>query len=202
MEIEDSFSIEEDSQTTLTLDQRILALYQAGMTSPAQIFRRVSRSERVTARTIERKVNLLKERQSSTPIPRRPRQDKFLNDETRLEIEEYLQEHPFAIAATIIGDLEYDIGIRTMQRSLKELDCHYLPVKQAPLIMDQHKEDRVMFAEANMDRNWNNVLFVDECTFQSHACPQMAYQKEGLAMITKMPTKASRAGRNKSSRKD
>ena len=41
MKIEGSF-IEEDSQTILTLDQDILAPYQAEMISPIQIYRRVS----------------------------------------------------------------------------------------------------------------------------------------------------------------
>lgn len=183
MEIEANSSSQDQSSLKLTLDQRITAFYQGGTTNAAEIFRKIVRTEDITLRTIEKKVKLLKENNPLTPFQRKVRSDKFLTYETMMEIEDYLDENPFAKAPDIVHDLEYDISVRTMQMALKELNYNYLPVKNAPLITEDQRDDRIKFAEANMDRGWNNVVFVDECSFHTHTSPHMAYQKQGTERL-------------------
>jgi len=175
----------EDNGSKLTLDQRVTALYEAGMTCAAQIHHRVSRKVDVTERTIQKKVNLLKEGKVLACKKKKVRSDKFLNEETAMEIEEYLEENPYANASEIISDLGYTIALRTMQAALKELGFHYLPVKKAPLINQAQKGSRVSFARENRRRDWDNVILADESSFQSFAAPKMAYQREGIDRLTR-----------------
>ena len=76
------------SSLSLTLEQRILALYEAGMTNAVQIHCKISRVMRVSITTIERKVNRLKRGLSLEVTERKQRADKFLTEEVAREIEE------------------------------------------------------------------------------------------------------------------
>ena len=41
----------------------------------------------------------------------------------------------------------------------------YGPVVPKPLLSAKHIQNRLDFAEANIDRDWSNVIFSDEATF-------------------------------------
>ena len=166
------------SSQSLTLNQRIIALYDAGMNSAAQIFHRLSRNAKVTLRTIERKVNLLKQ---GLPLEDRKRKEKvqFLTPEIRREIELYLEQNPYSNASDIKNHLGYDVSIRTIQRCLKTIGFKFSPTLKKPLISENHTVKRIAFARQHMNRRWDNVIFVDECTFMTHSSPKMAYQKKG-----------------------
>ena len=87
-----------NSSLSLTLNQRILVLYQSGMNSAVQIYRLVSRSIKVSKRTVERKVNRLKQGLPFETVERKTRNDKFLTEETSEEIQDYLKDHLSATA--------------------------------------------------------------------------------------------------------
>jgi len=178
--------IEYTSYSSLTLDQRVIALYESGITCAARIHDKVSRTEEVSLRTIERKVSLLKQSLPLTPCTRKTRSDKFLTPTTQMEIEEFLEERPFATASDIVVELNYNITTRTMQKALKEMKYNYLAVQKSPFITENQKENRIIFAEENIERSWDDVIFVDECSFQTHSSPQMAYHKEGSERLSNM----------------
>ena len=179
----------ENSSTTLTLNQRIMTLYQSGMTSAAQIYRRISRSVKVSQRTVERKVNILKRGESFQKTERKQRNDKFLTKEIAQEIEEYLKDNPTATAVEIIEYLNYNVSIRTMRRSLKELGYNYASTLKVPFMTSDHIGDRLWFAHDNLRRRWDNAVFVDECTFVTHSYPKKAYQKRGRRLTYQCPKK-------------
>lgn len=177
------------SSLSLTLEQRILALYEAGMTNAVQIHRKISRVMRVSITTIERKVNRLKRGLSFEVTERKQRADKFLTEEVAREIEEYMQQNPSASASQIIIDLNYDVTTRTMRRAMKELGFQYSSTLKVPLMTMGHIEDRLAFAEKNLRKTWANAVFVDECSFLTHTFPKKAYQKRGRRLTYSCPKK-------------
>ncbi len=105
----------------MILDQRVLALYDSGYTTETAIHGRIVCKVQVSYDTIKRKVNKSKQ-EKPLSIPRKTRSDTFLNDDTWMEIEEYIEENLFAKPEEIIKDLDYTISTRTMQRTLKKMD--------------------------------------------------------------------------------
>src|ERR1700733_7861097 len=133
MEIEEQVS---KSGITLTLDQRIQALYDAGMTTAASIYRRLIRTvKNVKYDTVARKVRKMKEGVPLT-TQRKKRSDVFLTPAVEKEISLYLKDNPFATAKEIIDDLDYDTSKTTMQRALKQMEYFYGSVKKQPLITE------------------------------------------------------------------
>ena len=183
----------EENSFNLSIDQRVITLYQAGITSASIIHAKISRTEVVALRTIEKKISLLKKGYPLTPCKRRVRSDKFLNSETEAQIEEFLEANPFSTASDVIRELGYDISERTMQRALKEMNFANLPVKKSPMLTEKQRLARIKFAETNLNRDWTDTIFVDECSFWTHASPNMAYQRQGSerlsTMVPKYPAK-------------
>lgn len=178
--------------TFLTLDQRIQALYESGLTCAAQVHRRVSRTVRVAKRTVERKINRLKQGLSLEKEERKTRNDKFLSEEMKDGIEEYLAENPCATAQQIIVDLNLNISVWTMRRALKEIGYKYTATLKIPLMTSQHIDDRMWFAQENRRTNWDNAVFVDECTFMTYPFPKKAYQKPGQRVVYECPKKPAK----------
>ena len=128
----------QNSSPKFTLKQRILALYESGMTSAAQIHRRISRVMQVTLITIERKANKRMKGLLFEQAQRNQRNDKFLTDEIANEIQEYPEEHSTASASQIVHDLNCDISIRTMRRMLKQLGYCFSSTFKFPLLTPEH----------------------------------------------------------------
>ena len=182
----------QNSSLSLTLDQRILAFYEGGITNAAQIHRKISRVIKVSISTIERKVNRLKRGLSFVVTERKQRADKFLTEEVIREIEEYMQQNPSASASQIVNDLNYTVSTRTMRRALKHLGFHYTSTLKLPLMTIGHIEDRLAFAHENLRKRWTNAVFVDESTFLTHTFPKKAYQKRGRRLMYSCPKKAGK----------
>jgi transposase len=52
----------------------------------------------------------------------------------------------------------------TVLRRLHDAGMVYRLEKRVPLLNDSQKEERLLYAHTNKNRNWNNVLFADETT--------------------------------------
>jgi transposase len=156
----------------------ITSLFFAGYTTAVSIHRRVIRKFDVSERTVGKKLGRLKRNLSLHSPQRLTRNDKFLNGDRRREIEEFLERNPFANAKDIIKGLNYPISDRTMQRALEEMEYKYKSVRNIPLLQDHHQISRLDFARLNFNKNWANVIFVDEVTFQTYTCPKNAYQNK------------------------
>lgn len=82
------------------------------------------------------------------------------------------ENQPFGSTVELCHRLQLPCSTITIQRRLKEngFFCR-TPAKKAKLTVE-HRRARVQFAMQNLNRNWENVIFVDEKVFKS------SYQKK------------------------
>ena len=56
-------------------------------------------------------------------------------------------------------------SINTIRRRLAEAKVQYRPTRQKPLLSEVHMEKHLAWDTENVDRDWSNVLFLDEVSF-------------------------------------
>ena len=84
---------------------------------------------------------------------------------------------------TIISRLRA-AGLRTQHAAVKEL------------LNDEHKLYRLAFAESNIDRKWDRVIFTDESTFTSaNDWPVLVYRPQGQSYNPLYMSTCKRSGR-------
>jgi len=84
---------------------------------------------------------------------------------------------------TIISRL-WAAGLRAQHATVKEL------------LTDEHKLHRLAFAESNVDRKWDRVLFTDESTFTSaNDGPVLVYRRQGQHYNPQHMSTCKRSGR-------
>jgi len=75
-------------------------------------------------------------------------------------------------------------GLRARHAAVKEL------------LTDEHKLFRLAFAESNVDRKWDRVLFTDESTFTSaNDGPVLVYRPQGQRYNPQYTSTCKRSGR-------
>ena len=57
------------------------------------------------------------------------------------------------------------VSINTIRCRLAEAKVQYRPKRQKLLLSEVHTEKRLLWATENVDRDWSNVLFLDEASF-------------------------------------
>lgn len=91
----------------------------------------------------------------------------------------------------------------TINRNLIELGYTIKRPKIKPLLTERHKLKRIEFCTQNIDRNWNNVIFSDESTFQLSSNSKKVRSKHRVIMqspkyVTKVMVWGSISQRGKS----
>ena len=88
-----------------------------------------------------------------------------------------------AAVATKMKSKGVSISSTTVQRRLKKAGLSFLPLVNKPLLTEAHWKRRLLWAKENQQREWDQVLFTDECTFKLHHKKNHAWQKRGKRMI-------------------
>jgi transposase len=81
---------------------------------------------------------------------------------------------------------------RTVRRRLHSAGLTYGLTLSKPLLSSTHCEKRLAWAEANLDRDWSNVIFTDECSMNINIKKKRVWHKPGKKLVIrtiKHPTK-------------
>ncbi|KAG4078916.1 hypothetical protein HA402_005576 [Bradysia odoriphaga] len=84
---------------------------------------------------------------------------------SRAEVEKIIEETPFTSAA-IIGR-QYGVNKKTIRRVWSDIGINHGIAARKPKLTEAQKEARMGYALENLTRDWNNVLFSDEKTYQT-----------------------------------
>lgn len=80
-------------------------------------------------------------------------------------VAERIIDEPFTNAA-IVGR-EFGVHRDTVRRVWNEVGIHHGIAVKKPALTSAHREERVGYALENLTRDWSNVIFSDEKTFQT-----------------------------------
>lgn len=89
------------------------------------------------------------------------------------QLKAWALEEPKASAGHLAAKWEqlygHSLSANTVRRCLKRLSVSKKRAAKGPLLTSATKAARVTWCQANLHRNWNNVLFTDEARFQLHS---------------------------------
>ena len=74
-----------------------------------------------------------------------------------------------------MGKLGQGISNRTFRRYLSLADATFKSVQKIPILKKEHILKRFQFASKMKDANFNNIIFSDECNFQTHSITKKAW---------------------------
>ena len=98
---------------------------------------------------------------------------KILNIDVADLIQTKISETPSTTSAKLAMEIEEDIGLRvsrwTIQRSLHSLGFKSGLTSPKPALTEKQKYNRMAFAQAHLNTNWNEVIFTDEAKFDCGA---------------------------------
>ena len=116
--------------------------------------------------------NILRRIQENTDDPLPPRNQprpgaRRITADQQQALMDYSQLHPFATARQLKEHFRLNCSATTVMRSLRErgIRCQR-PARKSGLTAE-HRASRLAFTEANMDRDWDHVIFTDECTIST-----------------------------------
>lgn len=75
------------------------------------------------------------------------------------------------------------VSISTIGRRLREQNIKWAGAMVKPLLSAQHVNRRLLWAQENIRRNWDNVIFTDEASFWCFLHPRKAWTVQGKRMV-------------------
>lgn len=81
------------------------------------------------------------------------------------DVAERILENPFTNAA-IVGR-EFNVHRDTVRKVWNDVGLHHHIAAKKPFLTQAHREERMGYALENINRDWSNVIFSDEKTFQT-----------------------------------
>ncbi|KAF2899394.1 hypothetical protein ILUMI_06781 [Ignelater luminosus] len=90
-----------------------------------------------------------------------------LNEENVEELSTFVRENPFSSLATIKERMNLPCSKWTIRRRLVEANFKNRRPAQNVDLTNLHRQRRLEFAEANLNRDWANVIFSDEKVFST-----------------------------------
>jgi len=143
----------------------IFMLLNQGVTSPIQI----QRATKLPLSTINYNKRKWKEKGNPSDRPRSGRPRLYdLNDHKRITA--LIRHNPDLTREELVEQAIQEgspvVSTRTMGRVLFRIERQNEFSLWRPALLQTHKEDRVAFARAHLNDNWNNTIFSSEATFQ------------------------------------
>jgi len=175
-------------------EQAVKLLFSCGIKKPETIHRLTERGHiKGSLRTVQRDVHDLNEgidiEKHDTSKMGRPHK---LTEETKMEIEEMLEEDPYLNSVQIVHKANLDCNPRTVRNFLQEEGYKWRPVKSSFLLDPKHFPARFKFAKTHMQNSWLDTLFLDEATFRLNSSCSYCYQKEGQKVAYSKPKYCSK----------
>lgn len=78
-----------------------------------------------------------------------------------------------------------ELSNSTINRRIKEAGLWYGRPLSKPLLSERHMEMRLKFANENSERDWSNVIFTDESTFQLYTHKTMVWHSPLRRSVTR-----------------
>lgn len=76
-----------------------------------------------------------------------------------------------------------NVSILTIKRRLEEKGISWRSTIRKPLLSSKHVEKRLKWARENVNRDWDNVVFTDECSFWGWLPVRKAWSVQGMPVI-------------------
>lgn len=70
------------------------------------------------------------------------------------------------IAREMSKELKEPVSTETIRKTIKEGELEYLVIEEEEELKEEHKSKRLAYAQENLEKEWNLVLFTDEKIFQ------------------------------------
>ena len=74
-----------------------------------------------------------------------------------------------------IGSLGQEVSNGTLRRYLSLADANFKSIQKIPILTEIHIQKRFQFVTEMKDRSCDNIIFSDECTFQTHSIIKKAW---------------------------
>ena len=76
-------------------------------------------------------------------------------------------------------DSGVNVTDRTIRARLKDAGLKYSKSLSKPLLTDQHRQQRLLWAKSMENRDWNRVMFTDETAIHLHSKRKYTWQRPG-----------------------
>ncbi|KAL4469103.1 hypothetical protein ABPG72_005873 [Tetrahymena utriculariae] len=116
------------------------------------------------------------------------RNNSKVTEEVIEKLRQYVKRHYFIVnVQKVKTDLKLEISLTRLRQILHQLNFSYQKVTKKPLLTEQQIQDRQNFAKKYLNFDWENVLFVDEVTFQTHQFPNKVWCKNSIKPTFQSP---------------
>jgi len=92
---------------------------------------------------------------------------KILQEDHLQDLRVEVRGTPFSSARRLRENLDFRCNVRTVQRALHRIGIHHRQPAHKILLTPEQAQARLEFAQINLNRNWENVIFSDEKVFSS-----------------------------------
>lgn len=112
----------------------------------------------------------------------------------RVAVTQEIVNNPFTNAA-VVGR-QFGGHRDTVRKVWNDAGLHHRIAANKPLLNTAHRQARLNYAIANLNRNWDNVIFSDEKTFQSDSHQRTnLYRPDGMRFDDRYIHSTQRSGR-------
>jgi transposase len=137
----------------------------------------ISKYYKVNISTLKLWINKFKTEGKIINLPTHGRKSHFSpNVEKKLQ---NILNKPIPMTSKIIqhkmGKLGHEISNRTLRRYLTLANAEFKSVQKIPLLTEEHIQKRFLFSAKMKDSNYKNIIFSDECTFQTYSAIKKAW---------------------------
>lgn len=150
----------------MTNDERARAV---GMLEAGVAARQVAATINVSHTAINKLRQKWLQLHTTERLPGTGRQKVTTEEEDRVLVER-IQQHPFETAAEAKEASGFPASVRTARRRISVRGLRNRAAEIKEVLLDRHRYARIQYAEAQLHRPddfWDNVIFVDEKTWQS-----------------------------------
>jgi transposase len=91
-----------------------------------------------------------------------------------------------------MGKSGQEISNKSLRNYLSLVGAKYKTVQKTSILTNHHIKKRLQFATEMKDKNYNNIIFSDECTFQTHSTIKKAWTPKNQQKKIMTPTHPSK----------
>ncbi|CAK9813142.1 Transposable element Tcb2 transposase [Anthophora plagiata] len=86
-------------------------------------------------------------------------------------------------AKIVLAKKGVQVSLNTIRRRLRDANHGWRCTKLKPFLSEKHVEKRLLWARANIDREFSNIIFTDESSFWAWGTRRHAWSPSGVPVI-------------------
>jgi transposase len=150
----------------------------------------ISKQHRISKSTLKNWINTYETEGKISNLPTHGRKSKFSqNVKNKLQL---ILKDPQPMTSKMIqhkiGSLGQEVSNRTLRRYLSLADAKFKSIQKIPILTEMHIQKRFQFVTEMKDRSCDNIIFSDECTFQTHSIIKKAWMLHNSPKKIMAPT--------------